>query len=413
MPKFSAQRAFRHIVNLSKFGSRLAGTEGETEATKYVVMQFKKANVDVEFDEFKAPCFIENETKLTLTYPKKKELKARAMLYSASTPSEGIVGNIIYAGYGTNGDFARIDANEKIVTFSRAKDKSTFWEEATNASKGGAEAVIAINYNPWIFIGTIETGLFNIEKRLVQTGPRPISAVTISKENGEYLMKQASKGNVEVNLKVNSLVTEKTMKNIRGIIRGSKYHEEKILVIAHIDSANTPGANDNASGIAVLLELAKVLPAYKPKRTIELVASGAEEALGLLGSYHYCKVHRNELKSIKAAINVDMIAVGTKLKIITEGFWPDRGRLKTTEWLNKLLLNTANNIGYTAELGVCSHGTSDEGRFIDAGVPAAWLWKPDDPFYHSLEDTPDKVNPNDVKAVCDIVGYTVLKLSEA
>lgn len=411
--EFSAKRAFEHVINLSRFGSRLAGTEGDRKSIEYVAKKFDEANLNVEFDEFKAPCFIEKETALIVTYPERKELKARAMLYSPSTPPEGIVGEVTHAGYGTREDFAKLDVREKVVTFLRTKDKDAFWEEATNASKGEAKAIIMVDYNPWIFTATLETGFFNIEKRFLPIEPKPIPAVTIPKEDGRYLMERASKGRVEVGLKVDTLLEDRTTKNIRGIIRGSKYPDEKMLVIAHRDSANTPGANDNASGLAVLLELARVLPQHKPKRTVELVAMGAEEELGSLGSYNYCKLHKEELKNIKAVINVDMIAVGSKLNIITEGLWPDVGKIKTTDWLNKLLFEVAEELNYFMEYGICPFATSDEGRFIDAGVPATWLWKPDDPYYHSMEDTVEKVNPNDIKVACDIVGCAVLKLSEA
>ena len=411
--EFSAKRAFEHVVNLSQLGSRLAGTEGDKKAIDYMAEKFDEANLRVEFDEFTAPCFIEKETKLTVIYPERKELRARAMLYSPSTPSGGVTGEITHVGYGTKEDFAKLDVGEKMVTFWRTKDKDAFWEEITSASKGGAKGIIMIDYNPWIFTATLETGFFNIKKRFLPIEPKPIPAVTIPKEDGRYLTEQASKGGVEVNLKVDALLEDRTTKNVRGVIRGNKYPDEKILVIAHRDSANTPGANDNASGLAALLELARVLPQHKLQRTVELVAIGAEEELGSLGSHNYCNLHKVELKNIKAVINVDMIAVGSKLNIITGGLWPDVGKIKTTDWLNKLLFETAEELNYFVEYGICSFATSDEGRFIEAGVPAAWLWKPDDPYYHSLEDTPEKVNPNDIKVVCDIVGRAVLKLSEA
>jgi aminopeptidase YwaD len=409
---FSAKRAFEHVINLSNFSSRLAGTEGDKWAIEYMAEKFAEANLILEFDEFKAPCFIEKETKLTVIHPERKELKARAMLYSPSTPPEGIIGEIVNAGYGTKEDLSKLNVKGKMVTFWRTRDKDAFWEEAANASKGGAKGIIMIDYNPWIFTATLETGFFNLKKRFLPIKPKPIPAVTIPKEDGIYLIEQASQGKVEINLKVDALLEDRTTKNVRGIIQGSKYPDEKILVIAHRDSANTPGANDNASGLAVLLELAKVLPSYRPARTIELAALGAEEELGSLGSYNYCRLHKEELKNIKAVITVDMIAVGSKLKIITEGLWPDVGKIRTTDWLNKLLFKTAEELGYYIEYGVCPFATSDEGRFIDAGVPATWLWKPDDPYYHSLEDTPDKVNPNDLKVACEIVGHAVLKLSE-
>ncbi|MBS7620631.1 Zn-dependent exopeptidase M28, partial [Candidatus Bathyarchaeota archaeon] len=241
--------------------------------------------------------------------------------------------------------------------------------------------------------------------------PNPIPAVTINSEDGRYLLEQIAKGKVEATLVVDVTSEEKETKNVRAIIEGGRKADEKILVIAHRDTANTPGANDNASGLATLIELAQILPEYRLNRSVELIAMGAEEELGSLGSYNYCKIHKDELDKVKAVINVDMVAVGSKLKVITEGLWPDKGRLETSKEINRLLIEEANRIGYFVEYGICPFATSDEGRFIDAGVSASWLWKPDDPYYHSTEDTPDKVNPNDIKAVCEIVKNAVIKLA--
>ncbi len=407
----NAKRAFEHIKNLASFGSRVAGTEGDLKSIKYMSEQFVKAGLKVEYDVFNAPSFIEKEAKVLLSYPSKKEIKVRAMLYSVSTSSEGVKGELVYANLCKEEDFMKIDAKEKIVMFSRTKDKDAFYEEVANAAKNGAKAVIMVDYNPWIFTATMESGYFDIKKRFLPVEPNPIPAVTINSEDGRYLLEQIAKGKVEATLVVDVTSEEKETKNVRAIIEGGRKADEKILVIAHRDTANTPGANDNASGLATLIELAQILPEYRLNRSVELIAMGAEEELGSLGSYNYCKIHKDELDKVKAVINVDMVAVGSKLKVITEGLWPDKGRLETSKEINRLLIEEANRIGYFVEYGICPFATSDEGRFIDAGVSASWLWKPDDPYYHSTEDTPDKVNPNDIKAVCEIVKNAVIKLA--
>jgi len=409
----SARHAFEHVIRLASFGSRLAGTEGDAKSIDYMSQHFAKAGLKVEYDTFTAPSFIENEAKVLLSHQLRREFRVRAMLYSVPTDPEGVKGELVYAGLCRKEDFAKIDANGKIVMFSRTKDKDAFWEEVANAAKNGAKAVIMIDYNPWIFTATLESGYFDIQKRFLPVEPNPIPAVTINSNDGQYLLEQVSKGKVEATLIVDVKNEEKETKNVRATIEGGKKADEKILVIAHRDTANTPGANDNASGLATLIELAHILPNYQLDRSVELMAVGAEEELGSLGSYNYCKMHKNKLEKIKAVINVDMVAVGSKLKVITEGFWPDRGKLETSKEINKLLIEEANKLGYFAEYGICTFATSDEGRFIDTGVPASWLWKPDDPYYHSMEDTPDKVNPNDIKAVCEIVKNTVIKLAKA
>jgi aminopeptidase YwaD len=408
-----AQRAFYHVINLANLGSRIAGTEGDVKSIDYMSKHFAEAGLKVQYDVFKAHSFVEKEAKVVLTYPMKKEFKVRAMLYSIPTSSEGVKGEVVFAKLCRKKDLEKLDVKGKIVVFLRTHGRDSFWEEVTNAAKSGALGVIMIDYNPWIFTATMESGYFDIQKRFLPIEPNPIPAVTMASDDGRFLLDQVMKGKVKLILIVNARNEEKETKNVRTTIEGDKRADEKILVIAHRDTANTPGANDNASGLSTLLELARITPQYRLDRTIELIAVGAEEELGSLGSYVYCEKHKNELEKIKAVINVDMIAVGSKLKIITEGLWPDIGKLETSKILNALLLEEANNLNYFVEYGSCSLGTSDEGRFIAAGVPASWLWKPDDPYYHSTEDTPDKVNPNDIKVVCDIIKNIVIRLSKA
>ena len=58
-------------------------------------------------------------------------------------------------------------------------------------------------------------------------------------------------------------------------------------------------------------------------------------------------------------------------------------------------------------------GVAESGRFIEAGVPAAWFWRPDDFYYHSAHDTVDKLDGNALKAVADITATAVWRLANA
>lgn len=406
----SADRAFQDLKYVSEVSSRIAGTDGDKRAISYVSRIFKSSGLKVEYDEFEAVSFIENSTKLRTVSPRERELNTRAMLYTVGTSREGLKCEAVYVGFGTREDFERANVKGRIAVIKRAPDKDSWWDEVSLASRNGAVALVMADNNPYIFTGTLETGFFANDKRFREITPAPVPFVATDGEGGAYLIELAEEARVELELKVDVVLESRSTKNVRGLIRGRGRAGEKVLVTAHRDSANTPGANDNGSGTAVLLELSRILSKHKPKRTIELVSLGAEEVYGQLGSLNYCRSHKQELKDIKALVNVDMVAVGSKLKIITEGHWRDKS-IKTTPSLNRLLFQTARKLGYKAEYGTCILGTSDEGRFIDAGVPSAWLWKPDDPYYHTMEDTADKVNANDLKAVADIVASTVLQLA--
>ncbi len=406
-----AERAFADVKKLTSTPSRIAGTEGDKRAIEYIVRIFKHAGLEVRCDRFRALSFQEKSTTLEIISPVKRGLKARAMLYTCSTSPRGIESELAYVGQGKRSNYNGVDVRHRIVLIDRPADKDSYWDEASLASKRGAHALVVIDVNPCIFTGTMETGLFNSARRFRAIKPRNIPVVGITRDDGHRLLQAMKNRSVVARLKVNVFSKMLVTRNVRGLMKGRGKSNRKILITAHRDSANTPGANDNGSGTAVLLELARVLAKHQMARSVELVSLGAEEVYGQLGSQHYCKAHASELRRIDGLINVDMIGVGSQIKIITQGSWPDRPRIRTDKRLNRLLHDAARPLGYSIGYGVCTIGTSDEGRFLKAGVPSAWLWKPDDPCYHTTDDTYDRVNPNDLKAVADVVGTAVLRLA--
>ena len=101
-----------------------------------------------------------------------------------------------------------------------------------------------------------------------------------------------------------------------------------------------------------------------------------------------------------------MFGVGGKLKLVELGLWPDRKPIQHTEWLMGRLEAVADELGYDVGRMTASWGVAESGRFIEAGVPAAWFWRPDDFYYHSVHDTVDKLDGNALKAVADITATT-------
>jgi hypothetical protein len=70
----------------------------------------------------------------------------------------------------------------------------------------------------------------------------------------------------------------------------------------------------------------------------------------------------------------------------------------------------ADEMGYYVS-GISASSTSEGTRFLQAGVPANWVWKTDDMYYHSAEDAPDKIDANSRKAFADITAITVWRLA--
>ena len=105
-------------------------------------------------------------------------------------------------------------------------------------------------------------------------------------------------------LKIQNIITKNNCKN-------------KIIICAHYDSIlDSPGANDNASGVAALLELAE---RFKDNKRLQFILFDAEE-WNKSGSYAY--VRNNQLKKIKAVINLDMIGAGNPYIICSKEFNP-------------------------------------------------------------------------------------------
>jgi len=105
--------------------------------------------------------------------------------------------------------------------------------------------------------------------------------------------------------------------NVIAVLPGNIYPDSVCIIGAHYDDnlktgdpfTTVPGANDNASGIAAILEIARVMKVndYSPGSTIEFIAFGSEE-LGLFGSYAYTEKAKLGAKKIKMMLNNDMIA---------------------------------------------------------------------------------------------------------
>jgi Zn-dependent M28 family amino/carboxypeptidase len=105
----------------------------------------------------------------------------------------------------------------------------------------------------------------------------------------------------------------RTWPNVSAEIRGTKYFEQVIMVIAHIDSISdhphkaAPGADDDGSGVAVLVETARILKKIPMDRTVIFTVFTNEER-GTLGSKSYVRQVRKEGLDIKAVINLDILA---------------------------------------------------------------------------------------------------------
>ncbi|MFG0252734.1 MAG: M28 family peptidase [Phycisphaerales bacterium JB038] len=174
-----------------------------------------------------------------------------------------------------------------------------------------------------------------------------------------------------------------TYYNVVATKQGTTAPDEVYIVGAHYDSVNNPGADDNASGVALILEAARVLGPYDSNATIRLIAFDREEQ-GLHGSSAYAEDHRFD--DIQAAISCDMVA-----------YSPDgEGALIFARYdedaliagLSQALLEygdiTPNFAGWT---GRTDHAPFDSYGFPAAALTEEYIWT--NPHYHSPTDSFD------------------------
>jgi hypothetical protein len=174
--------------------------------------------------------------------------------------------------------------------------------------------------------------------------------------------------------------------------KGSELAEEVLLVMAHMDSVGQSfaGADDNASGTAVVLEMARVLESYPNRRTLRFFITNGEES-GLLGAKHYVRELRREerLGEIKLAINMDMVGYNKDNNIVE--LETGKGHEELARWMAEL---TAQYTTLRSKVTIGAWG-SDHVPFLEAGVPAILTienWSTKTPCYHLACDKPETLN---------------------
>lgn len=171
--------------------------------------------------------------------------------------------------------------------------------------------------------------------------------------------------------------------------------EWRVIVGAHYDSAGgtgSPGANDNGSGIALVLELARVFRANDQVPTLLFVAFGCEEILeGFSRDYHhygsrYMADHLIDMEgNTIGVISIDMVGVGTTLYA--------NATLKAPSTMTDLFMSFSQQLGIPIVFRQ-DPGWSDHEAFEGHGISSVWVEYRDDPYYHSPQDSFDKIDIN-------------------
>ena len=204
--------------------------------------------------------------------------------------------------------------------------------------------------------------------------------------------------------------------NVAGLIEGANgsLRNETVLVTAHYDHLGVvkgkvyPGANDNASGTAAVMELARMFshPSARPKRSLLFVVFGSEEE-GLLGSYFYTEKPLRPLATTRGVLNLDMIGrdeahipqsegavdippdTSNEVNLVAAFYSPDLETLIRTE---NERVGLRISMKFDRDHSMNALFRCDHFPFLLRNVPAIWFFGGWHPGYHEASDTVEKIN---------------------
>ena len=341
-------RVARDVEALVQIGPRYPGSGGIERARAYLEGEYRKAGYTVEYQPF--------------TYQRSEDLgssvavgadafKGRAMLGSASAKVSGRL--VAVPNVGRAADFAGLEAKGAIALVQRGEIR--FLEKVQNAVKAGAVGVVLYNSAADDFSGTLGAEV-------------AVPVLAVPGSVGTALVAQAGSGEarLEVNVKRGTVNARNLIARLEGVTR------PQVVVGGHYDTVEgSPGANDNGSGTATILEMARQIARTPAGRRVWFVAFDGHEELGqpVLGSKQFTELSNPELlRGLRAMLNFDMIGVGDRLLLGGSSPLADtvRAAVPSLEFLNDTL--------------------SDHTNFQRAGVPSLFFWRGMEPNYHTPND---------------------------
>lgn len=358
------------------FAGRGAVDDGEKKAAKFISNHFKKSGlqpVDTSFfQEFDAPIN---------TFPNKMEVAVDCGLMAP-----GIDFIVDAASGSVNGVFELFFYKKDEPLSKKALDEKIEEGFFTNKfivleiknSEEENDITKALKHN-----NVNAAGIIFIESKLTQH---------LSYVSKNYPILHLKKGvltnaSKSISVKIDQeLKSDYKSQNVIGLVKGTEYPDSFIVLSAHYDHLGKmgdeiyfPGANDNASGVSMLLDLAKYYVQNPPKKSILFIAFGAEES-GLVGSKYFVNNPSVSLGQINFVFNMDLMGTGS------EGGMIVNGRIYESHFEKLTQINSQNNyLSIIKKRGKAAN--SDHYWFSEKGVPSFFLYLMGGvSAYHDVDD---------------------------
>lgn len=360
------------------------------------------------------------------------------MLCENSYPYKGRL-TVVDVGSGEKeDDYLRKDLRGKIV-LGQAPPSVLFYHAVKNR---GAAGVISANV-PELNRAKEFPDIVTLDKIPYSTDIRSFG-IKISLNQYRELQAALERGESKIEVDLVSEFIPGQLNVATAQILGTTRPQEHLVLLAHLDHYR-PGANDNASGAAALLELARSVRQAivdgrlkSPERTIDFIwVSEYVNEFRSGGTGAWIRNHMESFKNTVAMISLDMVGEDTKKTggvCRIERFpdpavrWSERYLETSSGWgkepigehlirgtyLNDYLISVFTSRSRGRNWVFVSNpfeGGSDHVPFVEAGVPAVLTWHFPDQFYHSSMDDVDKVDPVEMKNIGVSVGAAIIGLA--
>ena len=342
--------ALQRVADRNK-GTRVAGSAGYAGSVRYVRDALRRFGYAPKVVPFPFTTYRELTEQARQVAPIQRAIRVEAIDYSPSTPAGGLRAPVVFGGDGCRpGDFA--DVRGRIALASRGS--CFIYEKARNAASAGAVALVVFTPVPAPIDATL--GDPNASRIPVAAIEEPVARSLI-----------ASKDPV-LNLDIK---TEKRRSRSQNVVADTHTSGRVLMVGAHLDSVLMgPGINDNGTGVAALLEIARVLRLRAPNLAVRFAFWGGEE-FGLIGSRAYAQTV--DPQQIVGYLNFDMLGSHGGSITVYEGPFAKR------------MVSYFTRRGLSAPT-VDLSGRSDHFPFEQLGIPTGGLFSGDEPCYHAACD---------------------------
>jgi len=452
----SSHQLFDYVKELAsdKYAGRLTGTEEYNASAEWVVSHFKKWGIapalsqNSYFQAFPIPyTLVFKGCEVYLHLPSKgsaikKHYQYESEFIPGSTSGSGeVTAEVIYVGYGATApelgydDYKGVDVKGKIILMEREvpvspdKDPELFkkWRpysfhqyKLENAVAHGAKGML-YNYGP------ISNPNNSYDKGFIYShvGSTVVSDVF----SGTGRKHEDVVAKIKKTLKPQSFATGKTFTiknitehypegvgyNVIGILEGSDpvLKEEAIILGGHLDHLGRcyeimPGANDNASAVAVIMGIAEAMSkcSIKPRRSVMFLCFGAEEQ-GVVGSEYYLEHPVVSLEKTVAFVNMDGVGCGDKLRALAAKNFPEFW--KFIEKANQKYIHRVVNPRHFANI---ARPRLDAARFMWKDVPTISFGAYGSrSYYHITKDDVDTITPEILQDLAQLIFIATLDIA--